>query len=129
MTLYEILVPTIHGKTGKPIRLRYHRVWDAKVREISGGLSIMKPLKGQWVAPDQALFCERMIPVRIGCTRSQMEKIADMTAAYYAQQAIMYYVVSTELVIRHYPEEKPLGLAFQKRLGDLVDDAYRRLKP
>lgn len=99
--LWEILVPTIHPN-GKPIRTRYHRVWDAKVRAMAGGLSIMKPLKGQWVSPDDELFCERMIPVRIGCTEDEINKIADMTAKYYSQKAIMFYAVSSKWIIKHY---------------------------
>lgn len=99
--LWEILVPTIHP-SGKPIRVRYHRVWDAKVREIAGGLSIMKPLKGQWISSDNELFSERMIPVRIGCTEDEINKIADMTAKYYSQKAIMFYAVSSKWIIKHY---------------------------
>ena len=44
--LWEILVPTIHSSNGKPIRTRFHKVWDKKVREISGGLTIMHLLGG-----------------------------------------------------------------------------------
>lgn len=61
--LYEILVPTMMERDGKisPIKTRYHRVWDDKVRAISNGLTILPPAKGQWVAPDGELFKERMI--------------------------------------------------------------------
>lgn len=99
--LWEILVPTIHPN-GRPIRTRYHRVWDEKVRTIAGGLSILQPLKGQWVSPDKTLFCERMIPVRIGCTEAEINAIADMTAKYYNQQAVMFYAVSSKWIIKHY---------------------------
>jgi hypothetical protein len=99
--LYEILVPTVRND-GKPFRTRYHRVWDKKVRAISGGLTIISPIKGQWISPAGKLFSERMIPVRIMCNREQIEVIADMTADYYDQQAIMFYRVSDEVVIKHY---------------------------
>lgn len=97
--LYEILVPTI--RKGKPIRLRYHRVWDAKVREISGGITIMTPTKGQWINKNGELFVERMIPVRVSCTEDQMVKIAQLTLKYYDQEAVFYYQLSDKVFILH----------------------------
>ena len=44
-TLWLILVPTIRND-GRPIRTRFHRVWDGKVRDISGGLTITPPVSG-----------------------------------------------------------------------------------
>lgn len=88
---------------GKPFRLRFHRVWDQKVRAIAGGLTVLHPARGQWLAPDGTLFVERMIPVRVACTEAQIQEIADLTASHYAQRAVMYYLVSDRAVIRHYP--------------------------
>lgn len=99
--MFEILVPTIRRKDGKPIKTRYHRVWDAKVRKISGGLTILSPGKGQWVAGDGELFVERVIPVRIMCTREEIEKIIDFTIKYYDQLAVLAYKVSDEVIMRH----------------------------
>lgn len=99
--LFEILVPTKRNN-GKPIHTRFHRVWDAKVKAISGGLTIFPPAKGLWVAPDGAEFRERMIPVRIACSENEIETIADMSAEYYEQRAIMYWLVSEKVVIKHY---------------------------
>lgn len=101
MKLWTILVPTVRPD-GRPFRLRFHRVWDAKVREIAGGLTVLEPAKGQWLSPDGELFAERMIPVLLGCSGQQIEKIADMTAAYYSQRAVMYWQVSDNVVIKHY---------------------------
>lgn len=101
MKLYEILVPTVKN-SGKPIRTRQHRVWDEKVRKITGGLTVMMPAKGQWVSPDGVLFAERMIPVRIMCTAEQIGKIADLTAAFYEQEAVMFYKISDDVQIIHY---------------------------
>lgn len=96
------MVPTLSNE-GKPYRTRYHKVWDAKVREITGGLTIIPPIKGEWVnSADGKLFRERMIPVRIACSSEQIDKIADITAKYYSQKAIMYYLVSEHVVIKHY---------------------------
>lgn len=99
-SLWEILVPTI--KDGKPVRLKYHKVWDAKVREISKGLTILKPVKGQWVDKEDMLFDERMIPVRIRCNDEEINSIADMTAKYYNQKAVMFYSISERVYIKHY---------------------------
>jgi len=103
MTLWEILVPTVRPN-GAPIRLRFHRVWDQKVREISGGLTILQPARGQWVSPSGELHAERMIPVRIACTEQEMQAIAKMTLDYYEQQAVFYYKVSDEAYILHREE-------------------------
>lgn len=98
--LWEILVPTIHND-GRPIHTRYHRVWDKKIREISGGLTIMPVTKGQWVSPEGALFAERMIPVRILATRTQIDAIVAYTLCYYKQIAVLAYKVSSEVILRY----------------------------
>jgi len=63
----------------------------------------MPPTRGQWVAPWGELFHERMIPVRIMCTAEQIEQIADITAHFYEQHAVMYYRVSETVQIKKYP--------------------------
>lgn len=99
--MWEILVPTVRRVGGKPYTTRYHRVWDGMVREITGGLTILTPAKGQWVSPDGELFVERMIPVRIAATREQIGKVIDLTLSYYDQLAVLCYKVSDEVIIKH----------------------------
>ena len=101
--LWEILVPTVRND-GRPIRTRCHRVWDAKVREIAGGLTILQPVRGQWVSPHGELFIERMIPVRIVCDSTQINVIADYTAKFYQQLAVLFYRVSDCVRIKHYDQ-------------------------
>lgn len=96
--LWEILVPTVRND-GRPFRLRYHRVWDERVKAISGGLTIVSPVRGVWISPADEEFKERMIPVRIMCTRSEILEIAEMSKVYYEQEAIMVYLVSSEVFI------------------------------
>ena len=79
---------------------RFHKVWDNKVRAITGGLTVMGPVRGQWVSGDNVLFNERMIPVRIMATRDQINEIADMTLEYYDQLAVMCYKISDEVILR-----------------------------
>ena len=104
MELWEILVPTVSNE-GKPFKTRYHKVWDRKVYEITRGLTIFQPVKGKWVSPDNKLFSERMIPVRIGATREQMEAIIDMTAKYYGQEAVLAYQISNLVILKHFNEQ------------------------
>lgn len=100
--MWEILVPTERRlESGKFYTTRYHRVWDEKVRAITGSLTILTPAKGQWVSPDGELFVERMIPVRIVATRDQIDKIVDLTLSYYDQLAVLCYKVSDEVILKH----------------------------
>lgn len=101
LCMWEILVPTVRRVCGKPYRTRYHRVWDEKVREICGGLTVLQPVKGQWVSPGGELFLERMIPVRIVATRTQINSIIDFTMMYYDQLAVLCYLLSTEVILKH----------------------------
>ncbi len=115
ISMWEILVPTVRRKDDKPIKTRYHRVWDEKVRAISGGLTILPPAKGQWVAPhgsedEGKLFSERMIPVRFLATVDQMEEIVDMTTIYYDQLATLCYMVSSTVVMRSLHDAKTRSL-------------------
>lgn len=103
--LYEILVPTLHSD-GRPIKTRFHRVWDSRVREITNGLTVLNPVKGQWVNGNGKLFSERMIPVRIMCSATQIEDIADMTAKYYDQEAVMFWKVSDGVRIKIYAKKE-----------------------
>lgn len=95
--LWEIMVPTI-SNDGKPFRTRYHRVWDKKVREIANGLTIMHPVRGQWISSTGDLHSERNIPVRIACTREQIIQIMKLTKSYYFQEEVMAYKVSEEVI-------------------------------
>ncbi len=101
--LYEILVPK--SSPAKPISLKHHKEWDRKVTQISAGLTVLQPTKvGYWISPDNILFREQMIPVRIYCSAEEIKKIADITADHYNQRAVMYYRLSTEVKIIYYEE-------------------------
>lgn len=99
-SLYEILVPC-QRNNGKPFRTRHHKEWDKRVYTITGGLTIMVPTKGKWVSPSGTLFSERMIPVRISCTRKQVEKIIEMTITHYDQEAVLAYKISDEVILKY----------------------------
>lgn len=76
------------------------------MRALTGGLTILRPAIGQWLSPKGELFKERMIPVRIACSRAQIEEIINFTLTYYDQLAVMAYKVSDEVVIKHNTEKK-----------------------
>jgi len=101
--MWEILVPTERRlKPGKYYTTRYHKVWDTKVRSITGGLTVMTPARGQWVNPSTGeLFNERMIPVRIIASRIEIEKVIDFTLKYYDQLAVLCYKISDEVIIKY----------------------------
>lgn len=105
--MWEILVPTERRlEPGKYYTTRYHRVWDAKVRKITNGLTVMSPARGQWINPVTGqLFKERMIPVRIISTRDEIDKIVDLTLDYYDQLAVLCYKISDEVILKFKTEK------------------------
>lgn len=98
--LYEVLVPTKFGDTVKPISTKHHKNWDAYVRGLAGGLTILKPGKGQWIYKEE-LFEERVIPVRIFCTEEQIKQIVQFTLNHYRQKAVMYYMLTEHCYVIH----------------------------
>ena len=88
------------GGTDKPVRTRHHKNWDSFVRNITCGLTILKPCKGQWIDKSK-LYEERVIPVRIACTRKQLDKIIDFTIKHYRQIAVMAYKISDEVIVKY----------------------------
>jgi hypothetical protein len=84
----------------KPVRTRHHKEWDKVVRSISGGLTILKPAKGQWLHPQShELFEERVIPVRVACTQQQIQEIMRFTLKHYQQIAVMAYQISHNVLV------------------------------
>lgn len=97
--LWEVLVPTV-GNDGRPFSVRHHRQWDTHVKDIAGGMTLVSPVRGSWVDPDSGHdFTERMIPVRIMCSREQIVEICKETARFYDQLAVMAYLISDQTVL------------------------------
>jgi hypothetical protein len=93
--LYEILVPTIYGDTLKPIRTKHHKEWDKQILKITGGLTILAAGKGKWVH-EGVEYPEKVLPVRILCTKEQILDIIELTIKHYRQKAVLAYKVSDE---------------------------------
>lgn len=93
--LWEIMVPA--ELKGKEVPVSTHEKWDKKVRDITGGLTILKAAKGQWISPSKKICIEKVIPVRIACSENDIKAIAKMTLRFYDQEQVMFYKVSNEV--------------------------------
>ena len=123
--LYEILVPC-QWNDGEPVRTKHHREWDRRVRKIAGGLTILRPCKGQWVHEDN-LYEDRVIPVRIFCTQDQIEQIGRITIEHYEQEAVMFYQLSNWCMIAYAsPEQRKKFTHKRNNIVGEIADAYNR---
>ena len=98
--LWEILVPT-RKTDGTYFGLPHHKAWDAKVLSVASGMTISKPGRGSWISTERGLIQEKMIPVRIYCTKGEIAQIANITGTHYVQDAVMYYRISNYVRIIH----------------------------
>lgn len=97
-TLWEILVPAHDNEQGT-FSLKHHKRWDSYVRKLCGGVTILKSAKGQWISPNEELFHDKMIPVRILCEEDVIEEIIQFTLEHYEQKAVMAYEISARVKI------------------------------
>ncbi len=97
--MWEILVPA----SNKMLEFSYehHKAWDEFVISISGGITIMKTVKGEWISPDNVRFKDRMIPVRIKCDGDDIERIVDFTIKHYKQEAVLAYRISDNVILKN----------------------------
>lgn len=100
-TLFEILIP-VASNEGIAFDKDHNEKWADMVLKLAGGLTIFGPVDGYWRSPSGEVFKEQMMPVRIACSQEQIEQIADFSASHYKQQAIMYSLVSTNVIIKNY---------------------------
>ena len=103
--LWEILVPASNNNELK-FTYEHHKKWDAFVKKISGGVTITKIAKGEWVSPTGKLYVDRMIPCRIICTEEQILEIIDFTIDHYNQEAVMAYKISDDVIVKHKEEKR-----------------------
>jgi hypothetical protein len=102
--MWEILVPASNNKDQK-FTYEHHKEWDDFVKKTTGGVTIMKTAKGQWVSPTGKLYIDRMIPCRIVCTEEQMSEIVDFTIDHYNQEAVLAYKISSNVILRYKNEQ------------------------
>lgn len=102
--LWEILVPASNNKNLN-FSYEHHKNWDAFVKKITGGVTIIKTAKGEWVSPTGKLYIDRMIPCRIVCNEEQISTIIDFTIEHYGQEAVLAYRISDKVILRHKDEK------------------------
>lgn len=105
--LWEILVPAL-SKKNKKFTYNHHKEWDEFVKKITGGVTIMKTAKGQWISPTGKIYIDRIIPCKIVCSEEQISEIIDFTIEHYNQEAVLAYRVSTNVILRHRNESNKL---------------------
>lgn len=91
--VWRILVPA-NDNQGNEFPIEHHHIWDEFVRDLVGGVTIMKSAKGQWISPVGKLYIDITIPCDINCTKYQIQQIALFTIKHYNQEAIAYYKIS-----------------------------------
>ena len=97
--LWEILVP-VKDRFGNKISLSYHKYWDSRIKKISKGLTVCRPVRGIWVSPSKVEFEEPMIPVQILCHKKDMSKIVSFTKTYYDQEKVLAYKISSDILYK-----------------------------
>jgi hypothetical protein len=96
--LWEILVPQAFND-GIKVPVGHHHLWDEKVRGIAGGLTVLRTARGIWQSPTGEIFREKMIPVRIACSKTQILEIMAFTKTHYLQEKVMAYRISDHVII------------------------------
>jgi hypothetical protein len=86
---------------GQEYSLEYRRQWDSQIRQITGGLTIFKKSRGQWISPVSELFNEEMIHVRVFCSKNSLDKILKFTLEHYNQKVVMAYEVSNNIILKY----------------------------
>lgn len=105
--MWEILVPASNKL--QEFTYEHHKAWDEFVIKISGGITIMKTAKGEWISPNNVRFKDRMIPVRIKCKTEDIDEIIDFTIKHYNQEAVLAYKISEEVILKHKDELEDNG--------------------
>lgn len=81
------------------VRMSHHKLWDSRAMKYSEGCTILRSGKGTWKDDLGDYITERMIPVRLLITRSDIFELAEFTKEHYKQDAVMFYRVSEEVHI------------------------------
>ena len=94
-----VFVPT-YSKEGKEFAIEHHRAFDRFVRERTGGLTLLRSAKGEWINPTGKLYREGMIPVIIVGKRSHIIEILDFIKTHYDQEAALALRIADEVLLK-----------------------------
>ncbi len=98
--LWEIYVPVCQTLSTTRFTDKHHRQWDNEVIRLTGGLTLLKSIKGKSISVFNGQTCEEeMIPVRIAADIHIMVQISIFTAKHYSQESVFYYKVSDRAMI------------------------------
>ena len=67
------------------------------VYALSGGGMSKIQFFNDVMIPDEILFIDKMIPVRIYCTEFEIDKIIQLTLNHYDQEAVLAYEISSNV--------------------------------
>lgn len=99
LSLWELKVPAISKYHVGLIDVGFHKMWEERARKISSGPIIMHATSGHGVERLRKLFAERVIPVRISCTRVEIRHIMKMTREHYELKEVFAHLVSEVVLI------------------------------
>ena len=98
--MWEIFVPA--SSSEQEFAYAHHKEWDEYVKSLTGGLTIMKSAKGEWIDNStNKLYKDKVIPVRIKCSKKTIKKIIKFTIQHYNQEAVLAYKVSDKVILTH----------------------------
>ncbi len=96
--MWEIFVPA--SSNDQEFTYDHHKKWDDYVKSLAGGLTIMKTAKGEWIdSSTDKVYKDRIIPVRIKCSKKNIKKIIEFTITHYNQEAVLAYKVSDKVYL------------------------------
>ena len=99
MKLWEILIPK-YSNEKELFSETHHDKWRLRVLEMTSGLTQLDQVKGYWVH-NKKTYIEDMIPIRVICNDTNVEKIIEETITHYDQKAVLAYVISSEVKLEY----------------------------
>jgi len=84
--IWEFLAPTEYK--GKPIKTKYHKALDEKLKDIENDIVILVPTKMKWSTKNTDY-----IPIRI-ITNSKIDKLFEVITEHYDTTVTIYKVSS-----------------------------------
>jgi len=100
-SLWEIMIPKNIDKH-TIFHVSSHRQWNKYVEELTGGMVFFSNLDRRWISSTKTSpYFDNKIPVRIFCSKEQMDKIIDFTMQHYDQKHVIAYELSNNIILKH----------------------------
>ena len=98
MEMWEILIPK-YSNDGEQYTAAHCNEWKENILLITKGLTELNPVKGYWINK-KTKYIEDMIPIRVLCDETNIEKIIEETITHFDQEAVLAYVISNNIKLR-----------------------------